>query len=217
MKINMKNWIFNIISIVVIILFNGCETASNKFEIKKSNFGDTIIIDSIFNKKICSRTIYIKENIYIYTSYQKQYKIKFNLNGVVIKKTDLKMKFDYTFFNNGKIKSIMKKDSFDKVYYYNEYDSLNNILIETYRHILDEITFLDKDTILFSPKIHTKFDNIDKYNFFVKYDSTFKIVDKKPCIIKIKDGYKLYCKANCGWIIKICDSVGCYSFPFEIK
>ena len=200
-----------------VFLFCGCRPSNNiSYEVKSRQFGDTIVIDSILNKKIISRTAYLNENIYIHINFEKQLKFFYD-KGKIIKKNDIEKNFEFRYYTNGKIEFILKKDSFDRVYYYNEYDSLSNNIIDKYRDIKSEDTLLNKDTLLCIPKIHTKFDNIDNYKITIHYDSSYKIDKKNSTIIKTKDGYKLYCKSKCNFITKVCDSLGCYSIPLELK
>jgi hypothetical protein len=199
-----------------IFFYCSCNENYSKYEINKRQFGDTIVIDSILNKKIISRTAYLNENIYIHINFEKQLKFFYD-KGKIIKKNDIEKNFEFRYYTNGKIECILKKDSFDRLYYYNEYDSLSNNIIDKYRHIICEETLLNKDTLLYIPKIHTKFDNIDNYRFTIHYDSSYKIDKKNSTIIKTKDGYKLYCKSKCNFITKVCDTLGCYSIPLELK
>jgi hypothetical protein len=199
-----------------IFFYCSCNENYSKYEINKRQFGDTIVIDSILNKKIISRTAYLNENIYIHINFEKQLKFFYD-KGKIIKKNDIEKNFEFRYYTNGKIECILKKDSFDRLYYYNEYDSLSNNIIDKYRHIICEETLLNKDTLLYIPKIHTKFDNIDNYRFTIHYDSSYKIDNKNSTIIKTKDGYKLYCKSKCNFITKVCDTLGCYSIPLELK
>ena len=207
---------FIVILTIAIFLYCSCNQNYSNYQINKRQFGDTIVIDSILNKKIISRTAYLNENIYIHINFEKQFRLLYK-NGKVITKNDTEKNFEFRYYTNGKIKSILKKDSFDKVYYYNEYDSVYNNIIDIYRDIICEDTLLNKDTLLCIPKIHTKFDNIDNYRFTIHYDSSYKIDNKNSTIIKTKDGYKLYCKSKCNFITKVCDTLGCYSMPLELK